>query len=84
MSPEDVAELVSTVDKDGSGSIDFPDFCKMMATYFNRSDEDELLEVFEKLSSFLSREPAVKGQYSPDEVNHCARMLSHFARKPVA
>lgn len=68
VTPEEVGELLATVDKDGSGAVDFPEFCKMMAMHLYHNDEQELKDVFDKLADFLQRPQAVPDQYSPDEV----------------
>lgn len=42
-----IKDMVNEVDKDGSGSIDFPKFLSMMATKINdQNAEDEIREAF--------------------------------------
>lgn len=53
--------MVNEVDKDGTGSIDFPEFLAMMAMKINdQNAEDEIREafkVFDGVSSGIQRQP---------------------------
>ena len=45
-SDEEIGKLVSYVDTDGSGAIDFPEFLVMMMQFINRDPLDELRDAF--------------------------------------
>jgi calmodulin len=43
----ELAQMITTVDDDGSGCIEFPEFCELMALKIQKSDcEEELKEAF--------------------------------------
>ena len=48
MLPDQVQDMINQVDKDGTGSLDFPEFLMMMCLKSDRENaEDEIREAFQ-------------------------------------
>ena len=84
-SEEQIKKMIDDVDEDGSGSIDFPEFCQLMARKMQISDcEEELHDAFhvfdEKDSGFIDvaalREiiAALAEHLGEDEIDEVVRM----------
>lgn len=45
---EDLRDMIKEVDSDGNGTVEFPEFCQLLAQKFvgNHSEEDEIMEAF--------------------------------------
>ncbi|XP_051127407.1 caltractin-like [Andrographis paniculata] len=79
MSEEEITQMIAEVDKDGSGSIDFEEFCHMMTAKFGERDtKQELMKAFNIIDQDKN------GKISVADIQRIAKELGeNFTEKEI-
>uniref|UniRef100_A0A803L4W6 EF-hand domain-containing protein n=1 Tax=Chenopodium quinoa TaxID=63459 RepID=A0A803L4W6_CHEQI len=79
MTEEQINQMIADVDKDGSGAIDFDEFCHMMTAKMGERDTKE-----ELMKAFRIIDQDNNGKISPEDIQRVAKELGeNFTVKDI-